>query len=153
WSRSRWFPVLSQLARWGVIDLTVVERWARENSPAELLALEQEGVLRYLSWEGRLESTVSARWRAAYVVTNAAAHHSVIHTLLEESPNLRVIVCEKPCGEDINQALDSFDALHTRGVSLLMADHYLLRPGIQFLPTRPELQSSIGELVQITAAI
>lgn len=151
WSRQKWLPELVQLARWGVLDLTLVERWLPANIPAELAQLEQEGVLRYLPWDDCL--AMAAHWRAAYVVTSAAAHHSVIHALLARAASLRVIVCEKPCGEDLNQALEIYAACQQRSVALLMADHYLLRPAAQYLLAHPKLLRAIGQPVQITAAI
>lgn len=136
WTRKNWFPILVTLARWGVIHLTVVERW--RVAPPELSALEQEGVLTYLPWESCFESTAAPLWRAAFVVTGASAHAQVIHHLLKKVPSLKVVVCEKPCGENLEQADAIFDACLHLGIVLLVADHYLLRPPVQHLIAYPE---------------
>jgi predicted dehydrogenase len=153
WSRKNWLPVLVQLARWGVIDLTAVERQACPERPPEFPSAEQEGVVSYVAWEEFTAVDVTARWQVAYVVTSAVAHHRVIHSLLEHAPNLKVIVCEKPCGESVEQALNIFEACRRRGVALLVADHYLLRPGIQYLLAHPEFLRAVGEPVRVVATI
>jgi len=138
-------------ARQGEIDLTIFERWPRSACPNELLRLEEEGVLRYLTWEDCFQS--AALWQVAYLVTGASSHHQIIHRLLEGASGLKVIVCEKPCGENLNQALEIFYACQQRRIALLVADHYLLRPGIQYLLSHPEMMRSIGKPVRIVAAI
>jgi predicted dehydrogenase len=152
WSREKWFPVLVQLARWRVIHLTVVERTCFEY-PKELQDLEREGLGRCLTWENQIISNGDFPWHVAFVVTKAEAHRSVIRALLKQSPHLKTIVCEKPCGESHEQARDIFDACQQRGVSLLVADHYLLRPVIQYMLSHPELICSIGKPMRITARL
>ena len=44
--KKNWLPILVQLAKWGLVQLTVVDRW--REVPAELATLIQEGVLDYL---------------------------------------------------------------------------------------------------------
>jgi len=151
WSKKHWFPVLANLARWGILSLTVVERW--QIIPSELSGLAQEGVLDYLAWESCFESEAALSWKVAFVITSANAHAQVIHRLLEKVSSLKVIVCEKPCGESLNQAQAIFGACQRAGITLLIADHYLLRPPVQHLLIDPQPLLSIGELVQITAAI
>jgi predicted dehydrogenase len=153
WSRANWFPVLSKFASWGVIDLTVVERREYLAEQTELQNLERDGVLHCLAWEDRSESEITARWQIAYVVTSAATHQRVIHELLNECPQLKVIICEKPCGESLTQALDIADSCSQREVALFVADHYLLRPGIQYLLTHSELLSVIGKPVRVIARL
>ena len=153
WSRTRWFPVLAELAGWGVIDLTVVERREYLAAQTELHNLEQDGVLRCLAWEDRSEADMAAQWQVAYVVTSAATHQQVIYELLKQCPNLQVIICEKPCGDGLTQALEIFEACSQRGVALFVADHYLLRPSIQYLLTDSELLSLIGKPVRIIAKL
>jgi predicted dehydrogenase len=153
WSRANWFPILAELARWGVIDLTVVERREYLAEQTELQTLEQNGVLRRLAWEDRAETDIAARWRIAYIVTGAATHQHVIQELLKQCPGLKVIICEKPCGDGLGQALDIFDCCSQRGVALFVADHYLLRPGIQYLLTHSELLGLIGRPVRIIAKL
>ena len=153
WSRARWFPVLSELAGWGVIDLTVVERKEWLAAQSELHNLEQDGVLRCLAWEDRNEADMAAQWQVAYVVTSASTHQHVIHELLKQCPNLKVIICEKPCGEGLTQALEIFDACAQRDIALFVADHYLLRPSTQYLLTDSELPGLIGKPVRIIAKL
>lgn len=153
WSRARWFPVLAELAGWGVIDLTVVERKECLRAQTALQNLEQDGGLRCLAWEDRHEADMAARWQVAFVVTSAATHQHVINQLLQQCPNLKVIICEKPCGDDLTQALEIFDSCSQRGVALFVADHYLLRPSIQYLLSDYELLGLIGKPVRIIAKL
>lgn len=150
WSRARFAPILLPLARWGVIRLTIVDRWVIP--PAELSALGQEGVLSYLPWEDA-GSEAESQWRVAFVVTGADTHASVILRLLEKAPNINLIIVEKPAGVSLVSAQMICDACQRKGVTLLMADHYLLRPAVVYLSANPELMRSIGELVHIRAAI
>lgn len=151
WSKKSWFPVLVTLARRDVLNLTVVERW--QVAPKELSALEQERVLNYLPWESLVKSQVTPIWKVAFVVVNAHNHATVIHWLLEKVKSCTVIVCEKPCGESLEEANAIFDACRRRGIILLVADHYLLRPPVQHLIGNPQPLLSIGEMVQITAVM
>jgi predicted dehydrogenase len=153
WSRQKWFPVLVQLARWGIIKLTVVDQWARQAVPAELSALEEERVLEYSPWDCCFESASRPEWKVAFVITSASAHAQVIHQLLERAPNLNTIVCEKPCGESLQQAQELFHACQRRSVTLLVADHYLLRPPVQHLLVDPQPLQAIGELIEVRAAL
>ena len=153
WSRTRWFPVLAELADWGVIDLTVVERRECLAAQTELENFERDGVLQRLAWEDRNEAAMAARWQVAYVVTSAATHQHVIHELLNQCPSLKVIICEKPCGDGLTQALEIFDACSQRGVVLFVADHYLLRPSMQHLLNHRELLGLIGKPVRIIAKL
>lgn len=153
WGKVQWFPFLAVLARWRLIDLTVVDRWEPSEAPEELKLLEQEGTLRYRDWEGSCEIGAVTNCRVAYVVTAASAHHIMIHRLLERGARLKLIVCEKPCGDSIEEAVEIFEACRRRGVGLIVADHYLLRPGLQYLLYDPTILSSIGELTKIVALI
>jgi predicted dehydrogenase len=141
------------LARWGLVDLSVIERWGSSKIPAKLRVLVQKGTLRYLAWGEDFEAGIAGGWRAAYVVTSATSHRQVILRLLDEAPNLRIIICEKPCGENLEEALEIFAACNRRGVALVIADHYLLRPAIQYLLAHPDLLPSVGTPTKIVAAL
>jgi predicted dehydrogenase len=151
WSQKRWFPILIALARWGVINLTVIERC--QVAPPELSTLQHEGVLIYMAWESVVKSQMAPIWKVAFVVTNPAAHVQVIDWLLEKVKCVEVIVCEKPCGKNRDQAESVINACRQMRKILLIADHYLLRPPIQHLLRNPQLLLSVGEMVQITATL
>ena len=147
WSQKSWFPILETLNRWGVIHLTVVEQ--KQIPPTELSQLTQAGLL---SWDQCFESAAAQTWEVAFVITGASAQATVVNRLLK-CQALKVIVCEKPCGESQQQAQAMFDACRQAGVQLLIADHYLLRPPVQHLLAYPELLRSIGELEYIGAVL
>jgi len=151
WGKKQWLPVLVQLARWGVIHLTVVDRW--HVAPAELAALAQEGVLEYRSWDDFEAAVVPYCWQVAFVVTSATAHLHVIRRVVERVPSLQVVVCEKPCGESHAQMAEAVAVCQHAGVRLLVTDHYLLRPPVQYLLKRPHLLRDLGQVVRITAAM
>jgi predicted dehydrogenase len=153
WGRDRYFPVLVQLARWGVIDLTLVEQYPISKAPSEVLDLESVGLLRFRNWAAPIEADVAALWQVAFVVTDASSHRLVIRRLLEEAPNLRTIVCEKPCGDSLEQFLDIDADCKRHGVVLVVADHFLLRPAVRFLIANVEWLRSIGTPSSIVASI
>jgi predicted dehydrogenase len=151
WSKKSWLPILLTLSRWGVIDLTVVDRWPL--APAELFDFVREGVCTYLPWENCFEAGVVPPWNVAFVVTSANAQYEVTSCLVKQAPNLRVIVCEKPCGTSLEEANSMYEVCRHAQVTLMMADHYLLRPPIQHLIAFPNLLCSMGEIVSIRAAL
>jgi predicted dehydrogenase len=151
WSKKSWFPILQSLAHWGVIYLTVVDQWS--SSPLELAVFLKEGEISYLPWETYSKSAVARSCRAAFVVTNADAQAPVVSRLLEQVHNLRAIVCEKPFGANLSQAHTMSNACLRAGVVLLVADHYLLRPPVQYLFAFPHLLGSIGEIVSVNATL
>jgi predicted dehydrogenase len=151
WGQKQWLPVLVQLARWGVIHLTVVDRG--DVAPAALAALAQEGVLEYRSWGAFEAAVVPDVWQIAFVVTSATAHLPVIRRLVERVPSLQVVVCEKPCGESYSQMAAAAAVCQHAGVRLLVTDHYLLRPPVQYLLKYPQILRRIGEVVRITVAM
>jgi predicted dehydrogenase len=152
WSTRHWLPVLAQLARDGKIYLTVVELRPLSECPLNLQVLQRDGLLRYLTW-GDFEKSAQGPWRLAIVVTSPSSHCHVIRTVLRHAPDVKIVIIEKPCGDVIEQALEIFGACDRRGVALLIADHYLLKPGVQFLIGRPDILNSIGEPVEIVAVI
>lgn len=151
WSRKSWFPILKVLAEWGVIHLTVVDRW--KVPPTELAALIETGALDYKSWDCCFAPAPAPPWQIAFVVTSANAQADVVRHLLQRAPELKVIICEKPCGENLEQAQAMATACLNAKVVLLMADHYLLRPPVQHLLTHPALLRSVGELMYIEARL
>lgn len=151
WGQKQWLPVLVQLARWGVIHLTVVDRG--RVTPTALAALEQEGVLEYRSWDAFEATVVPCLWQVAFVVTSATAHLHVIRRLVELVPSLQVVVCEKPCAESYAQMAEAVAVCQHVGVRLLVTDHYLLRPPVQYVLKHPHLLRHIGEVVRITVAM
>jgi predicted dehydrogenase len=151
WSQRHWFPALERLARAGLIQLTVIDRW--DAAPAPLADLERAGVLTYLPWDDCFTAYGVPRWRTAFVVTSADRHAEVIARLLEAAPHLQAIVCEKPCGKSLTQAQAIHHACQRRDVALLVADHYLLRAPVQHVLAHPEYLTTLGELVQCTATL
>jgi predicted dehydrogenase len=150
WSKKAWAAPLVTLARWSVIHLTVVDRWPVVPPGSELSALTDEGVLTYLAWDGLKTDQL---WEVAFVVTGADSHVPVICRLLEKAQRVRVIVCEKPCGQSLDDAQRLFEACRQIGVVLLMSDHYLLRPPVQYLLANRGLLCQVGELVEIIATL
>lgn len=149
WGRQHWIPILATLARWGIVQLMVVDRWPV--APPELSALSKEGGLQYFPWDTCFESEAAQLWKVAFIITGADAHAQVIYRLLEQTPSLRVIVCEKPCGESFKQIQGVFHACRQAGVILVVSDHYLLRAPVQYLLAHPHLVGAIGQMVYITA--
>lgn len=151
WSKKNWLPILVQLAQWCLVQLTVVDRW--REVPAELATLIQEGVLDYLSWDRFESATGPWSWQIAFVVTSPEAHLRVIRSLVRRVPTLRIVVCEKPCGEDRAQMYAAVEACRRAGVPLFISDHYLLRPSVQQTLKHPHLLRDIGAIVRISAAM
>jgi predicted dehydrogenase len=151
WSQKSWLPILTTLSRWGAIDLTVVDRWPF--APARLSDLIREGVCTYLPWENCFEAGAAPPWNVAFVITSAVAQFEVTSCLVKHCPNLRVIVCEKPCGVSLEEANAMSEVCTRAKVMLVMADHYLLRPPIQHLIAFPNMLRSIGQIVSIRAAL
>jgi predicted dehydrogenase len=149
WSQQHWSPILTNLARWQLVELTIVDRWPM--APAALHPLVEEGVLRYSSWDDC--NVVIPTCEAAYVVTDAKAHLPVIQRLVEVGHHLRLIVCEKPCGESLTHVSEAIQACQRRGILLLIADHYLLRPPVQHLLQHPALLDALGGILRITATM
>src|SRR5437870_4302881 len=102
WGLHQWLSPLVSLTRLGVLDLTVVDLWRA--TPAALHALEDEGVIRYQSWECCFASEVVQSWKIACVVTGAETHFQVVNELLKHAPNLKIILCEKPGSSSLEQA-------------------------------------------------
>jgi predicted dehydrogenase len=153
WSRAKWAPILVDLARRHMIILTVVDCWPVAEIPDDLLALVLEGVLRYHAWKDEFETDIAASWLVAFVVTSPAAHQEVIHRLLDKAAQLERIVVEKPSGQSLEQALDIFDSCEKLGLTLIIVDHFLLRPAVQFLISYRELLRWIGKPMTIVASI
>jgi predicted dehydrogenase len=151
WSKKHWLPVLVQLAKWCLVHLTVVDRG--RDAPSALAPLIQEGVLDYLSWDRFESATLPGLWKIAFVVTSPEAHLRVIRSLVHRVPTLRIVVCEKPCGEDRSQIRAAVEACRRAGVLLFISDHYLLRPSVQHVLRNPHLLRNIGALVRITVAL
>lgn len=151
WGRKQWLPVLVQLAQWGVIHVTVIDRWPV--APAELAALVQDGALEYLSWDEFVAAAVPGLWQIAFVVTSAKAHLGVIRRLVERAASLQVVICEKPCGESHAQMAEAVEVCQHAGIRLLVTDHYLLRPPVQYLLKHPHLLRPLGPVVRITVAM
>jgi len=153
WATKHWIPELVQLSRWNVIDLTLIDKWKSRDCPDEITVLQRNGIIRYLDWETFSTCEHPPQWKIAYVVTSPSAHYYVIKSLLQKVPALRVIVCEKPCGDSIKQAFEIYKACPHHGVTILIADHYLLRPGLQYLLYDPAVLNSIGTPTEVIALI
>lgn len=153
WCRKRWFPILLVLARWQIVYLTVVA--TREVPPSELAAMESEGVLTYLPFRQLLESAERQKfpWKFAFVIASSESHLSICRTLIEHAPFLRAIICEKPFGTDSREASEVIAEAEARGILIMIADHFLLRPPIEYLMKNPELIRSLGDIKFISAHI
>lgn len=153
WSQKRWFPILLVLARWQIIHMTVVDIW--EAPPSELAVMESEGVLTYLPFRQLLESAEKQQflWKFAFVVASSESHLSICQTLIEHAPFLQAIVCEKPWGMNSLKAAEVIAAAEARGIIMMVADHYLLRPPIGYLMKNPGIIRSVGDIKLISAHI
>jgi predicted dehydrogenase len=143
--------VLAQLATWGVIHLTVVDR--APDAPSELADFLRDGVLDYLSWDHVESASGPWPWQIAFVVTSPEAHLEVIRSLVLRVPTLRMVVCEKPCGANLAQMHAALEVCRRAHVRLWVSDHYLLRPSVQYLLQHPHLLDDLGPLVHITATM
>jgi predicted dehydrogenase len=153
WGRDKWlFSVLEPLARWGAISLTVVD--LAEKPCAEIEPLVKEGIVEYLPWGQWEESDSRMRWQYAFVTTSADAQAMVCHKLLQSAPVLRSIVMEKPGGRNSQEVDEVVSAANASGVSLAIADHYLLRGPIRMLLSkRDDLFRKIGAIEEVSGWI
>ena len=60
---------------------------------------------------------------AAIVVTGARDHLSTIKGILSSCRELRVLICEKPCGDSLAEFADAHHLCEAAGVQLVVSDH------------------------------
>lgn len=178
WGKLYWAGPLLQMADEGRIRLTLVDKpdqapwWVRTNRGDFIeirtsdLEKHDEGdepvnpklpdltsritgeQLRYVS------ATTPEELRdldAAIVVTGAWDHLTTIRSILSNCPNLRYLICEKPCGDSLLQFSEVLALCQDADVQLVVTDHYLLRPNVQTWLADPSIQEDLCTTSNIEA--
>ena len=144
WGR-RWFDDLLELARRGLIELTVVDLY--EEPPDVLKDPLKEGLVRYLPWDKAL---ALPDLEIAIVVVPAKKHAEVIETILDFAQP-KWVLCEKTAGDSLSDFCRILDACERKGSKFVMCDHYILRKAVQHLLHESEKLAGLGEVSGIEA--
>lgn len=144
WGVKSYLGVLLELHREGVIRLGLMDRGAEP--PEKVKAMISGEDIPYFP-----QGADAGHWEIAFVVVTAEAEREVAVELMNRVPELQTLVLEKPGGQNIQDAMEIAKTAEEKGVQLLLADHYNLRPAVRaFAANREALMAMIGQPLEVS---
>ena len=142
WMRKAWVSTLGAMHLGDELHVTLQDVWM--SPPEPVAALTREYQLDYVP-----ASSVSD-CHVAIILTNAAKQFEAACRVMRGAPSLRVLVLEKPGAFSREQAEALAAMASDRGVEIILADHYLLRPIFRhFHESRAKYFAKIGRVIEV----